>query len=830
MSKSRIDRIEKDRALKIIDILSKGASVEDVERILEIDLVERDFQVMRRVLESKYRMFVGLRKHLKKEKNLIESVKCAQEMKKIDSLFDVVSTARTNWHALKIKRRTSSGGGVSADDRIESVITAIGLINYFYDKDAVDAYNSYISSDSYSDKMIALKTLSDGSSTKVIELDREKKELIGKIYKAISKENKLDGNLRDNKDVFYSLLEDEKYSDYSKKIEEVSVCARKSKLILEYVRKLITLENNKHNSIIVNSKVESESDYIELLGEDLPIYREFVKIIRGIKSGKYINQYDGVYLPIELEMFFENLKNVDNERLFKLSSLGSDITKYKMRSIKKNVSDINDFERSFLKRLNVFFRSIKPIEEYYEEDDTSFYYEIIKRLSYDDNNYFYIEKLLKSIPTFANCKNEDGHILIGLLDEFIYSYRIKISNQKKASINPTFYKEIIKLFFENGAILSEDELILFEAKLNEFEEYCTKKKYNCLSDIIKDIEEINACCENDSINFEKIDRKKLKDELASINGWRISEVVEFFKRKNYPIYNSDNTNEVFIIEGIDNYAFSINYELDGSVSFGIHIMDTSRLVDDCGEVWKAICANKKVLPKFDNVKEYPVMSFITEIDSNNNSSGIKINQGIIKVNKVYSSDELINYRNDSILKNFIKNLHIINSGEDFVASECDAKDLENIVNGVLSDEVGQRFEKSGLPFIYKKELENNEQLILDNHNNTCQLLSNIPKSDAHKIFDILDKNTESYYIPSYSKDGEIEFDTRTYLGIYLLDIFNKIRTGTYSLEAEMDSLKDKLNILNGNRSYLPSGVVISNDKKIKTMSKKFPEGFKQVCN
>ena len=144
--------------------------------------------------------------------------------------------------------------------------------------------------------------------------------------------------------------------------------------------------------------------------------------------------------------------------------------------------------------------------------------------------------------------------------------------------------------------------------------------------------------------------------------------------------------------------------------------------------------------------------------------------------------------------------------------------------------MGQRFEKSGLPFIYKKELENNEQLILDNHNNTCQLLSNIPKSDAHKIFDILDKNTESYYIPSYSKDGEIEFDTRTYLGIYLLDIFNKIRTGTYSLEDEMDSLKDKLNILNGNSSYLPSGVVISNDKKIKTMSKKFPEGFKQVCN
>ena len=772
-----------------------------------------------------------------------------QELLKTDKKFRLMRNQSTS---IEQKPATSKTSRISKlEMRRKKVISDIELINYWISEEAREDFNTYKSTEFYNERVSILRGLQKKYAKALQEQITYQKEMTEKIYHMVAVDSNIKLGLPTSKKLIYEQMNREDYLAFREKLEKITIELRKCHQFLESVIHLKELDNAQikllTNPEPTNEELIENYDFIEPKNE---IEKNFQKILRKLVLGKYTSNYSNMpvrYIPEEIKRLLDNMLDLPTYELEDLTILAIDVLKQRRRGLKK---EENRWEKAFLKNIEKEFERIKPIIYQIDEEDTSVYYDILNKLMQDDRNYDYIKKLLE-IEEFTRArktyKEREGrgrktvikrrkeHIVLLVLDNFIKNYKLKLLDQGLDYIEPIYYKEIIKLFINNNVELTQEEQDKYYIRIEEFKEYIKGKGYQTTEKVLNDIEEIENL---DNIEerkenpgqlcFEKQETKENSEQLC-LKKQKIKEKYEYLlnsavernRRKGYPEYQTSDTIKTFQIEGLEPFAFSLQFNLDGSKKIGVHTLDTTTIVNENDDFAKEVEAGFQVLLRLNTERVYPSMMFESNINKNNQLQDLKITPATIKIDKYYSYEDLDNYRNIIELKQIANWLRLIQETIEPLENENQQYTTKELISMYLSEKISSKLQSQKIPFVYQSPLPNIEQLILQNHNEICTDLHKIERQKAHRIFDVIDSKDSEYYTPTKTKDSRLEINPDTEAGIFLMNTIHKIVSRKYNPEEHQEEVKELIEKLNESHEYIPGGLEKGNEKEIKKMVKAY---------
>ena len=566
-------------------------------------------------------------------------------------------------------------------------------------------------------------------------------------------------------------------------------------------------------------KIKFVNPYEEKLHFTSPYYNSyFGELLLDLKTSKYFEEYSislKTVFPVEVERKLSKTVKLNQEELLNLSILGRDVVLNKIRSVDKSEL-YADSEIVFLKKMIKIFEELKPVSYEPIDEDTSTYYDILEGLIDNDANYTYISKLMREIPNFVDARKDNKHFVFLLLDRFIENYKLKLVNQGLLYVEPDFYKELISLNFSLAPYFSEQEKLDFSLSLVTFKDYVISKNYNGSEKVFEDIDFIANSMNNIEIKEEKID-DKVTEELSSLK-YRMADVSNSYLKNNYSVSTA------FKFNNISNYAFSVDYSSDDNIILKIHILDTASFIKDDCLIYEEMKSSDLDLPRFELNSFYPAMTFVYTIFSNNKISDVRVTSSIVNISEEYNNQDLDNYRDNSYIKGLFGVFKRMKESRNLNINYYNQNGINDFVDTVLNEDIIRNFENGKMPFIYKTYLENGEDLVRINHNAVCDKLMNIPKKEAHKVFDILDEVYDSYYVPN---NGKLELDSSKFLGLYLLTTIHRVMDGVYDICKVEEELNELLVTLNNKEKYLPSSVLKNNERNIKRLVRIYKKNNKK---
>ena len=259
-----------------------------------------------------------------------------------------------------------------------------------------------------------------------------------------------------------------------------------------------------------------------------------------------------------------------------------------------------------------------------------------------------------------------------------------------------------------------------------------------------------------------------------------------------------------------NIAFSISCDENGTITFTTHLLDNSKLLSFESE----LLSHQERLIKLEKETTYPVLSFSYSLTKDNVLLPLKITSSLVNINEVFSEKDIQTNPQNPILKDSISILQKLNNTSEEITT---VSSFFQLVDYVLCSNIKEIFQKNNIPFIYQEEITD-KSLTHRNHNQICQVLSEIDKEEAHTIFNIIDENKDKYYIMKNNTTSTIELNPDTSLGIYLLSTIHKIKDGTYSQEEAIKTISYLLEKLN-KTNYTPYQVRNENNKELRKVLK-----------
>lgn len=810
--KKKLTEEEQAKALELLEEIG-NSDIDSLQEKLSLE----DITLVRKYISYRIKSLGMAKKIYFANDELINYEKCREEIIRLKKCHKMLGKLANDF-INEVQPLEKSK--VNNNDKKKYAISNILMLDFYLSSFDEELFNTYLKSKDYFERMQCLIKLREMYIKATYNLYRKKKIIIEKNYKIIAFENDLDGGLKKNKKEFTYLLNLDSYSNLRKEIALVKEKYNKCKRFLEEIERLIKLEEKEYSCSIPKKFLEiDDTDYKELIEDKFIEYKEFISRLENIRDGKYIRKYGlGLenFIPKELLVLFGKLEKLNDDVLEEISILGVDVLKNKLRNLKKGLNPYDDVERKFLKTLIKMFEDLAPKRVEFEEADTSVYYDIADSLCHNDNNYSYIEKLIKENEHIRDARKNNCHIIISLLDSFILNYKLKLVNQGFTFIEPNFYKEIIKAFYKNGVRLTEEEVEIINKRLDEFLEYVNKKKYVSSGLVNKDVEELRNI--GGEVVKSDIDRDKLKQEVSLLD-FELDSVIRNYMRK-YPMYKDGFNSRTFMIKGIDNCCFSINYENYQDIVFGVHFLDTSKIVSEDSEIVKGALEGKKIIPKMKKGLN-PVMSFTYHFLNYKDMSDLRFGPGVVYVDKEYDENDIDSYREKEDLKNMYIFLNNLVADRNIYTVDG----IKEVVFGNIKEELKKKFRDCKVPFIYEKTPEDVDDIIRLNHNAICDKLSKIPKKEAHRIFEIIDEELDKYYVPRNDDSADISLDTSDFLGYYLMSVLNKLQSGKYDIDKESEKLKIYLEKLNNRRAYLPVNIAKSNENKIKRMVRNYKKAM-----
>lgn len=731
-----------------------------------------------------------------------------KEIKEIDEKFRWMR----NQPAPVEERRTTNDTPRESrlEERRKKTISDIELINYWISDEAKEKFKLYKETGFYNERLSILRELQSIYTKALQEQKVYKKEMTERIYHMVAVDTNIKQGLPTSKKLIYAQMNKEEYSSLKEKLEDMTLELRKCYQLLEKIIHLKELDNAQikllTNPELANEELIENYDFIEPKNE---IEKEFQRILRKLVLGKYTSEYSNMpvrFIPEDVKELLNHMLNLPTDELEELTILAVDVIKQKRKAISK---EENSWEKAFLKNIEKEFARIKPIVYEIEDEDTSVYYDILNKLMQDDRNYEYIKKLLE-IEEFTRArttyKEKEGqgrkavvtkrkeHVVLLVLDNFIKNYKLKLQNQGFEYIEPAYYKEIIKLFINKETELMQEEQDKYYLRIEEFKEYIKGKGYQSTENVLIDIEEIEIF--DNSYEKQNVQNKEVQyfndEQRGEIYEYLLNDGIIRNQRKGYPEFKTSDTVSTFEIEGVEPFAFSISYNQDGSKKVGIHILDTTTIINGNEYIAKELECGYGQLPTLNTKREYPTMMFETTIQMNNNLESLKIIPANIKIDTYYNSQDLDKYREIATLKEFVNWLCLIRDKMNYEENIYQESSMKNIIESYLSQTISLQFENERIPFIYQSTLPNAEELILRNHNAICQDLYKIERKKAHQIFDIMHEQESIYYIPSKTSASKIEINPSTEEGIYLLNTIHRIGMNRYKTKTEKKKAMKKV--------------------------------------
>lgn len=817
-----------------IELLDRVETKEEIENILGVKLTKETLSLIGKELNNRKRKSEETKRKYAAtgQRELVAEQKATN--KELDLIYQKF---------LKVRKQSYNTSKDSQSQK-QRLIQNIEESNYWLDKETKLLFDTYLVSKVHGDRIdilreLAFRYLEDVSELLEIELSTtknmqemevEKKDPSRKYLMPWSK------TMPPTKEM---------YQPYEEKLKEIINRANQSKTMIRLLQQLEaveTIELSKVNSLeITTEELIENREYIIPTNE---IEKKYQQLLQDIDNGKYnISLIQGLQnrLPEDIIILLKEMKSLPRFQLEEMIILAKHIIKNKIHRIGKSNSVDKEIEKKFLKQLEMEFETARPLI-YIEDEDTRAYFDVLQVLLYDDRNYEYIKKLLE-IEEFKRARQlvktkegkgrkkvritEKKHITLYVLDQFIKNYKLKLLNQKEEYIEPNYYKEILKQFIKQGAELTSRELIEYNQRLEEFKEYIKGKGYQNTNQVLEDINEINYIypiikTKNTKKQSQQIPYKEERYRFALDHG------VQQNKNRNYPEFIPSDTIRTFQIEGLEPYAFSIEYLMDGSRKIGVHVLDTTKIIDDNPDFLEEVKENSKQLPKLDLKRMYPTYSFETGIGSDNELYHGEITPANILIEDYFTTEDQQQYRKYPELKEMVNWLRLLQINIETENNEYFEGSMKDLVSNHLSKKISNRLETGKIPFIYKSTIPDQEELIEKNHNNTCDILSKIPKTTAHKIYDILDQKepTSIYYIPNRTQLSQIETDSMKLEGIYLLETLHRIQQQQYNPDEAGEEIKILLQELNSSHEYVPSCLNGHNDKQICRMVKSYKKSQK----
>lgn len=678
------------------------------------------------------------------------------------------------------------------------------MINYFLSKEELTLFINYLNEEKISKRLSSLYKLKDIYLLNNIKNYQKKKEIINEVVQKIAKENNISLDLRKNKKVLRQHLELEKYQQLKEKVSIANLEYKKSKLILKYINKLIKIEK-KQEEMNKQSKeqenIKQLKDFTDYFTYQTNLNQKLSDLLNELCHGIYLKKYgEGLnhFIPEDITKIFKEINKLPEFAKEEVCLLGKDVLKNYLRTLPKE----NTTEKNFIKKIIHLFEENLPLEVKNNTLDTSSYYNILSCLSEDDKNYSIIEKLVLQIDNFKYAR-QDNHILFYLLDKFIQNYKVKLVNQGIQYTDPIFYKEIIKLIFNQTNPLSEIEIEQFLDKISDFINYCKKRKYISLSEVNEDISEIISSLHQEKAEKEEYNILEQENILKNV---AFPNLVNYYQRISKELVK-ENT---FMFNKRKNTAFSISCDENGTITFTTHLLDNSKLLSFESE----LLSHQERLIKLEKETTYPVLSFSYSLTKDNVLLPLKITSSLVNINEVFSEKDIQTNPQNPILKDSISILQKLNNTSEEITT---VSSFFQLVDYVLCSNIKEIFQKNNIPFIYQEEITD-KSLTHRNHNQICQVLSEIDKEEAHTIFNIIDENKDKYYTMKNNTTSTIELNPDTSLGIYLLSTIHKIKEGTYSQEEAIKTISYLLEKLN-KTNYTPYQVRNENNKELRKVLK-----------
>lgn len=678
------------------------------------------------------------------------------------------------------------------------------MINYFLSKEELTLFINYLNEEKLSKRLSSLYKLKDIYLLNNIKNYQKKKEIINEVVQKIAKENNISLDLRKNKKVLRQHLELEKYQQLKEKVSIANLEYKKSKLILKYINKLIKIEK-KQEEMNKQSKeqenIKQLKDFTDYFTYQTNLNQKLSDLLNELCHGIYLKKYgEGLnhFIPEDITKIFKEINKLPEFAKEEVCLLGKDVLKNYLRTLPKE----NTTEKNFIKKIIHLFEENLPLEVKNNTLDTSSYYNILSYLSEDDKNYSIIEKLVLQIDNFKYAR-QDNHILFYLLDKFIQNYKVKLVNQGIQYTDPSFYKEIIKLIFNQTNPLSEIEIEQFLDKISDFINYCKKRKYISLSEVNEDISEIISSLHQEKAEKEEYNILEQENILKNV---AFPNLVNYYQRISKELVK-ENT---FMFNKRKNTAFSISCDENGTITFTTHLLDNSKLLSFESE----LLSHQERLIKLEKETTYPVLSFSYSLTKDNVLLPLKITSSLVNINEVFSEKDIQTNPQNPILKDSISILQKLNNTSEEITT---VSSFFQLVDYVLCSNIKEIFQKNNIPFIYQEEITD-KSLTHRNHNKICQVLSEIDKEEAHTIFNIIDENKDKYYTMKNNTTSTIELNPDTSLGIYLLSTIHKIKEGTYSQEEAIKTISYLLEKLN-KTNYTPYQVRNENNKELRKILK-----------
>ena len=679
------------------------------------------------------------------------------------------------------------------------------MINYFLSEEELTLFINYLDEEKISKRLSSLYKLKDIYLLNNIKNYQKKKEIINEVVQKIAKENNISLDLRKNKKVLRQHLELEKYQQLKEKVSIANLEYKKSKLILKYINKLIKIEK-KQEEMNKQSKeqenIKQLKDFTDYFTYQTNLNQKLSDLLNELCHGIYLKKYgEGLnhFIPEDITKIFKEINKLPEFAKEEVCLLGKDVLKNYLRTLPKE----NTTEKNFIKKIIHLFEENLPLLEVKNNTlDTSSYYNILSYLSEDDKNYSIIEKLILQIDNFKYAR-QDNHILFYLLDKFIQNYKVKLVNQGIQYTDPSFYKEIIKLIFNQTNPLSEIEIEQFLDKISDFINYCKKRKYISLSEVNEDISEIISSLYQEKAEKEEYNILEQENILKNV---AFPNLVNYYQRSSKKLVK-ENT---FMFNKRKNTAFSISCDENGTITFTTHLLDNSKLLSFESE----LLSHQDKLIKLEKETTYPVLSFSYSLTKDNVLLPLKITSSLVNINEVFSEKDIQTNLQNPILKDSISILQKLNNTSEEITT---VSSFFQLIDYVLCSNIKEIFQKNNIPFIYQEEITD-KSLIRRNHNQICQVLSEIDKEEAHTIFNIIDENKDKYYTMKNNTTSTIELNPDTSLGIYLLSTIHKIKEGTYSQEEAIKTISYLLEKLN-KTNYTPYQVRNENNKELRKVLK-----------
>lgn len=503
----------------------------------------------------------------------------------------------------------------------------------------------------------------------------------------------------------------------------------------------------------IYEKMKDKFNNINYRIEDILIsFSNLIKNINIVENEEIIINNSNIIYRLLNDYMYEN-KTIFDEFYYLVDVLNTEFKKYEKETK----------EREILKKVSKKIISIYNI--YKNEiviENTIPLFSVISYWLTNENSYLYIKELLKRKPEICNVHYNNEHIVIYILKQYIYNFKLMINDKNSEYINKNYLKEIYYLFTKSYHLkMSRDEKKIVDNMLYEFSNYIKEnlikeKRKNAALEEIKTLKSSNYYERKNEYSFQRYTFDNLMYEQNRI----INNCKNYTKNKPY--------NDAFLI---DDYAYSIETNDDEIIlnmyAFDIHKFAPERSIMD--NYLKVCEYQREEVDKFikncfkfkiDNI--YPTICYSLLFNKSGKIKGLRISSENIKITDKYSTFggiRVINEFYDLYQKSIVKN--------NGVKTDFNLIKINEHFNDLLNKEFLNFSIKNKLPIIYYGcKLPDIEEINF-NINTISPLLYNLDKCMSYEIINIVSSKIDKMH---YSIDPIIG----GYHDFKLIDAFNYI--------------------------------------------------------